>query len=118
MGYESRVIIARRYNSDPDWAEVIAELKLSKMAGGFLSLFKNEYTGVYYDFYDGETRIKEDKYGDKLTYATFNDVYEWCVKNARAINYRRLDMLLAVLDSVRTGWVDELDEFIVIHYGY
>lgn len=116
MGYESRVIIGRKLSKD--YVEKIAELNLSKMDGDFLNLFDKEYTGHFYDFYTGDTEVKEDRYGKPLTCATFSKVYKYCLDNAREQNYRRLDMLLAVLNTIRTGWADECNEFIIIHYGY
>lgn len=118
MGYESRVIIARKNALFKGFAEDIAELNLCGMEGDFIDLFDKEYTGRFYDFYAGDTEVKEDRYGKPLTYATFNKVYKYCLNNAHEQNYRRLDMLLAVLNTIRTGWADECNEFIIIHYGY
>ena len=118
MGYESRVIIARKSNIK-GYVEVIAELNLCGMEGGFLGLFDKEYKGELYDFYArNDTEVKEDCYGKPLTYATFNSVYKYCLNYVGIQNYRRLDMLFAVLTAVRTGWADEYNDFIVIHYGY
>lgn len=119
MGYESRVIIARKSSISSKWVEVIAELKLSKMEGSFLDLFDKEYKGEFYDFYaHNDTLVKEDCYGKPLTYATFNNVYKYCLDNACRQNYRRLNMLLALLGTIRTGWAGCEKEFIIIHYGY
>lgn len=118
MGYESRVIIARKNAMFKGFAEDIAELNLCGMDSDFINLFDKEYTGHFYDFYAGDTEVKEDKYGRHLRYATFNKVYKYCLNNACKQNYRRLDMLLAVLNTIRTGWANECNEFIIIHYGY
>ena len=118
MGYESKVIIARRYDKtkQDNVLDIVAELELSKMGGDFLNLFTNEWATGYYDTVSGDTVIK-DKYGDTVKYATFNAVYKWCLDNAYKDKYRRQDMLLAVLNVIRTGWHD-YNDFIIIHYGY
>lgn len=121
MGYESRVIIAKRNTRFKGFAETIAELNLCGMEGDFLDLFDKEYDGNFYDFYAtnvSDERVVKDRYGKPLKYATFNKVYKYCLNNAQRQRYRRLDMLLAVLNTVRTGWADEYNDFIIIHYGY
>ena len=117
MGYESRVIIARK-GSIKGYAETIAEFNLSKVDGEFFNLFDKEYKGDFYDFYEGNTPIKEDRYGDPLKYATFNKVYKWLLDNACKANYRRYDLLLGAMNAVRTGWAGLEKDFILIHYGY
>ena len=116
MGYESRVIIARRGVLE-GYAENIAEFNLCKIDGEFLNLFDKEYEGEFYDFYEGNTPIKEDRYGDALKYTTFSKVYEWLLNNAFEAHYRRYDVLLGAMEAVRRGW-SEIDDFIIIHYGY
>ena len=115
MGYESRVIIGRKLAED--CVEKIAELNLSKMGEGFLSLFDREYKVDFYDFYNGDNKVEEDRYGKPLTYAPFNRVYKYCLDTAQRDNYRRLHMLLAVLNVVRQCW-DDYEDFVIIHYGY
>lgn len=119
MGYESRVIIARRYNTkkQDNILDILAELPLSKMGGDFRDLFANEWKTGYYHLPSGQTIIK-DKYDRTVTYAPFRKVHKWCVENANEQRYRRLDLLLAVLDSIQRGWNYDLGEIIVIHYGY
>lgn len=118
MGYESRVVIAKRYNTkkQDNILDTVAELELSGMGVDFLNLFNKEWKTGYYDMVSNQT-IVTDKYGKTVTYTTFNTVYKWCLDNAGKEKYRRLDMLLAVLNVVRTGWYDYKD-FIIIHYGY
>ena len=118
MGYESRLIIARKSNVMRGFAENIAEFNMCKVNGEFLNLFNKEYTGEFYDFYEGNTPIKEDKYGDRLKYTTFNKAYKWLLDNARKENYRRYDLLLGAMNAIREGWAGEINEFIIIHYGY
>lgn len=118
MGYESRVIIARRGEIIPNYAEPIAEFNLCKIDGDFLDLFDEEYKGDFYDFYEGNTPIKEDRYGDPLKYATFGRVYQWLLDNVRDKNFRRYDLLLGAMNVVRTCWEDTEKDFIIIHYGY
>ena len=118
MGYETRVIIARKSSVFKECAETIAELNLSKVDGGFLDLFDKEYKREFYDFYGHDDRVVEDRYGDKLKYATFNTVYKWLLDNVGRANYRRYNMLLGLLTAIRTGWAGETNEFVIIHYGY
>ena len=117
MGYESRVIIARK-SAIKFHAENIAELNLCKVDGEFLNLFNKEYKREFYDFYGCDDRVVKDKYGDSLKYATFNAVYKWLLDNVDKAHYRRYDMLLGILTAIRTGWADSLNEFVIIHYGY
>ena len=117
MGYESRVIIARRF-SGSEYAEDIVEMKLGKVSDGFLQLFKEEYDGRFFDFYGCDAQITQDKYGKPLTYAPFDKVYEWLVKNVHEANYRRYNMLFALMREVRSGWAGDTEDFVLIHYGY
>ena len=117
MGYESRIIIARK-GCIKGYVETIAEFNLCKVEGEFLNLFDKEYKLDFYDFYEGNNPIKEDRYGDPLKYATFNKVYKWLLDNVRKANYRRYDLLLGAMNAVREGWVGEINDFIIIHYGY
>lgn len=116
MGYESRVIIARK-GVIKGFAESIAEFNLCKVDGEFFELFTKEYKGNFYDFYEGNTPIKEDRYGDPLKYATFNAVYKWLLDNTRKKEFRRYDLLLGAMNVIRTCW-DNYNDFILIHYGY
>lgn len=118
MGYESRVIIARKNTMFKGFVEVIAELNLCGVDDGLLQLFDRDFKGHFYDFYGCDDEVKEDKYGKPLTYTTFNRAYKYCLNSVQEQNYRRLKLLLAVLNEVRTGWADEYNDFIIIHYGY
>lgn len=117
MGYESRVIIARK-GCIKGYAEVLAEFNMCGVHGEFLNLFDKEYKGDFYDFYEGNTPIKEDRYGNPLKYTTFNKVYKWLLDNVRDKGYRRYDLLLGVMNMVRTGWTGVINDIIIIHYGY
>ena len=118
MGYESKVIIARKFNREQnDVLDILAELELSGMPVGFLNLFVTEWKTGYYDTASNTTIVK-DKYGATVKYATFNKVYKWCLNNALLERYRRVDLLTAVLNSIRIGWADDIGQIIVIHYGY
>ncbi len=117
MGYESRVIIARK-GVVTGYAETIAEFNLCKVNGEFFDLFDKEYKGNFYDFYEGNTPIKKDRYGDALKYTTFNKAHKWLLDNARRENYRRYDLLLSAMNAIREGWAGEINNFILIHYGY
>ena len=117
MGYESNVIIARKYHKRQDNVlDIVAELALCGMCGEFLDLFDREWKTGYYDLVSGMT-ITQDRYDKPITYATFNKVYKWCLDNAHKENYRRLDILLGILNSVRENWYD-YGEFVILHYGY
>ena len=120
MGYESRVIIARKYSAKQDSCiDIVAELNLCKMDGDFLDLFDKEWKTGYYET-SAEKTIVTDKYDKVVTYAPFNKVYKWCLDNANGKDghrYRRLDVLIGVLNAVRLGWHDYKD-FVIIHYGY
>ena len=118
MGYESRVIIVRKNSMFKGYGEVIAELNLCKVDDTFLNLFTSEYKGHFYDFYGCDAEVKTDKYDKPLTYTSFAKVYRWLLDNVQTARYRRYDMLLALLQTIRTGWADETGEFIILHYGY
>ena len=83
----------------------------------FSIVFSNSYVTGYYDNVSGQT-IVTDKYGKVVTYAPFRKVYKWCLDNANVVRYRRLDLLLTVLQSIERGWYDDIGNIIVIHYGY
>ena len=118
MGYEERVVIARRYGKKQENVmDILAELNLCGMPNGFRDLFTSEWKTGYYDSTSGMTVIK-DKYDKTVTYTTFRKVHKWCIEKANLEHYRRLDLLLSVLDSIQRGWYYDLGDIIIIHYGY
>ena len=117
MGYESKVIIARKYGTKKyACTEIIAQINLCGMPNGFDELFTKEYPNGYYVLETAE-KITTDKYDAPVTYAKLDTVLKWALDNALEARYRRMDLLIATLTSVRQGWGNDKD-LIVIHYGY
>lgn len=113
MGYESKIIIARKLT--PDCLDVIAELNMSVTTGEFVDLFDKEWEHGYLSNTHGDL-IKTDRYGATLKYATFPRVFRWCLNNEKNVNYARLNILTAILFEVKRNW--DTEDIIVIHYGY
>lgn len=116
MAYESKVFIVERCEDITTYYDKIAELDLCTIerANGWRELFNKDIEGALY--YDGK-RIKTDRYGDKLKYATFEEVLAWCegVTDSDLLDYRRFKLLRNLLSSIDTTLWDSL---IIIHYGY
>jgi hypothetical protein len=122
MGYESKLYIVEKGiitdENNMRYARVIAMFDMCKIAD-LISVFESE-TDCYFYADDGNTKILEDRYGDKLKEATVKDVLytmEEALDNGET--YRRIFPLVSTL---RTIYEQQRDytwgEIVVLHYGY
>lgn len=113
MGYESRLYVVEHHESG--FAEKIAVFDMCKMYyNGWVELFNKEFMGnLYAD--DGNTLIKEDNYGEKLSYAELDAVLGWLKETEEILCYRRIAPLIGYLEGI-----DKADWYRVkiVHYGY
>ena len=130
MGYESKVYICSRINSNEYiYNEVIAAVDMCKMSydTGWHDLFNKKLNGVFLGFdhdnprnQDWENEELLDAYDEPMMYADIDTVKEWVNKQIdNGDDYRRLFVLTAVLDSFdKTQWESDRAKLIVVHYGY
>lgn len=124
MGYESRIIVARRTvweRSGFVWFEKLSEMWLSKVGYGFPEIFTTEIeSDIYGDGFkensNEEYELTVDKYGDICKYADVQTVIDW-LENAEAKeHYRRFTPAIAMLKAYTAEkWRGDI---VVIHYGY
>ena len=120
MGYENRLYVVDYHKDISNWAEVIAVFNLSKTGyNNLYNLFKealvvpDEFT--MYDM-DGDNRIKEDRYGRKLTYASIDDTIKAIKEDEEEYgHYRRYTPVVAFLESIKN---EHYENLIVVNYGY
>ena len=122
MGYESRLYVVEKsrhiYPSDNGmvWGEVVAMFDLCKCypVSGELCKYPNTNAYIYAD--DGNTKILEDKYGEKLKEIPIKDtikIIKKAIKNDDG--YRRYKPFLKLLEGFN---LDEWNDLVVLHYGY
>ena len=124
MGYESRIIVAKRTVWDDSglvWFEKLADMYLSKVGGNFPDIFTTEVeSNIYGDGFkmnsEEEIELTEDKYGDTCCYTDVQTVIKW-LENAEAEeHYRRFTPAIAMLKAYAAEkWEGDI---VVIHYGY
>lgn len=117
MGYESRVLVVNvhRYPSlDFCYAQIVADVRLSKMGSEFHSLFDKE---IDFDiFIDDDEEARVDKYGDTLKEAGLDEILAWLKAEINNSNpHRRIPLLYGTLSSLDPNRWEELH---IIHYGY
>ena len=120
MGYENRLYVVDYHKNVSNWAEVIAMFNLSTTGyNNLYSLFKeaptvpDEFT--MYDT-DGNTAIKKDGYGRKLTYASIDDTIKAIKEDEEEYgHYRRYTPVVAFLESIKN---ENYENLIVVNYGY
>lgn len=123
MGYESKlyVIEKTRCSFDDDgykYAQVIAMFDMCKFYGLSDRLTKSPKTNYYFYADDGNTRVLEDMYGDKLTETSLADVIEILEEQIdNGETYRRIYPALAALKELEEH-KDQWHELAVLHYGY
>lgn len=127
MGYESRVYIISKCKIS-EYSEVVAMIDLGKLDNSdFYDLFTCPIDfRAYHD--DGNTLIREDRYGDLCSYAYLHDVLEWLkpyykeqkkIYNGKYRMYRRLRPLYELLKSFdNPQWVNQSNDILILHYGY
>ena len=136
MGYETKLIIGREcsasdeydYSTEParktgkkeTYFMSYAEIDLCKAGTNALSKamcgFKNKDKNHHWYFYghDGNTPIKEDKYGDKWIPQTIDSILEPMKIDYANGNYRRFKWAIALLESMKS----DNEEIKVLIYSY
>ena len=124
MGYESRIIVARRTvweRSGLVWFEKLSEMWLSKVGYNFPEIFTTEIeSNIYGDGFkensNEEYELTIDKYGDICKYTDIQTVIDWLENAEKREHYRRHTPAIAMLKAYAAEqWEGEL---VVIHYGY
>ncbi len=127
MGYESRFyVVEKSLVSDPDdgrWAEVVAEYNLAKCYEVSDKIRNYPITDCYIYATDGNTRIKEDCYGEPLREIPLTDLIQIVTDamnkdtdpESGKLPYRRFQPLLSLLTGFNTK---QWGELVVLHYGY
>lgn len=124
MGYESRIIVARRdvfEGTEEIWFEKLADMRLSCCGYGFPEIFTTEIeANIYGDGFEENSKeeydLTEDKYGDICKYTDVQTVINW-LENAEAKeHYRRFTPAIAMLKAYAAEKWD--GKLVVIHYGY
>ena len=122
MGYESKLIIAKGFNDKNDgtgYHSKVVTIDMCRMGGDdWFSLFSKVFPGEVY-IEDENKPTTEDKYGDRLTYATVREVYNWCQSHHNdktGFVYWRQSVLEAMLKEIILSGNDR--DLLVIHYGH
>ena len=115
MGYESRVFIVEEHDTTK-WSDVIAVVNMCKMGPGFKGIFTQPVSNDFYAPNDGNARVKEDAYGEKIKAADVQTVINFLEQEVkRGEDYRRIKPLLSLLKSFEPAKCRNLK---VYHYGY
>ena len=125
MGYESKLIIAKRdvwTRCGSVWFEKLAEINMSVCGTGFRDIFTTEIeSDIFGDgFEKGSTEdtfvMTEDCYGKVCKYTDLQTVIDYMEKEEAKEHYRRYAVALAMLKAFQAEeWESSL---VVIHYGY
>ena len=123
MGYESKIIVAVRYEmANSIWFNQLATIDLSRCDGNFRDIFTTEVeSDIYGDGYepnDSENTfvMTEDRYGDICKYTDVQTVIDYLEKAMTRGHYRRYAVALATLKAfAMENWEGKI---VVIHYGY
>jgi hypothetical protein len=127
MGYESRIYFCREYNfPEPiHHSEIIAMIDMCKMGYSdtvmkFRNCFDVETTFAIYipgcDEDGNEIMIDEteDKYGDRIKYASdVDELYNLAMKMAEENDYWRFNILKGMIENFK-----EYPDIKIVHYGY
>lgn len=122
MGYESRLYVVAKSNFRNDtgkiYADVIAMFNMCKCYELSDILTRQKETDCYIYADDGNTRIVEDRYGEKLTEASIPFVISTLEKILdNGEDYRRVYPLLNALKTFEEK-KDKWSDLAVLHYGY
>lgn len=113
ISYDSKIIIVEEKNK---FYDNIAILDLCCMGynNHWDKLFDKELGNSIY--FEGRKQ-NVDQYGEKLKYATFQEVLDWCNKitDKELLEYRRFKILKSFLSSLD---LKDWTNIIIIHYGY
>lgn len=123
MGYESKLYIVEKSNLTPDkdgkrYADVIVMFNMRKFYELSDILREQKETDCYIFADDGNTKILEDRYDQKLTESSIPfviSILEKILKSGEG--YRRIYPLLNALKAFNEQ-KDKWGELAVLHYGY
>lgn len=122
MGYESKLIIVEKWQSDmSSLGETIAELDLAGMPNTFFPINKTFEYEVEKPVYvgrgfNGSEEVIEDCYGKKLRYTTVGKLLKVLYACEAEEHYRRTEMAINILktfENTNNYW----DNVVVVHYG-
>lgn len=119
MGYESKLVVVKKWNYDSidSFGETIAELNLCKMPDTFFPInetFENEIEPNKYIFMN-DSEVSDDKYGEKIRYTSVEKLLKVLYKCEAEEYYRRTEMAINLLKSFTTN---DWENVVVFHYGY
>ena len=120
MGYESKLVIVRKWNFDAgdSFGETIAELNLCEMPNSFFPInetFENELEEGKKIFMASK-EVDTDCYGYRVRYTTPEKLLEVLHKCEAEEHYRRTGMAINLLKSFEED--DNWYDIFVFHYGY
>lgn len=120
MGYEQKLIIVDQHDSITDdsgnsWAEVISILNLCKADIPVSEFFRESNCYIYFDG-DGNTRVTEDGYGDRLTECIdVPELLNWLKSQYAKEHYRRYAVAIGLIESC---YEQKWNNLKILHYGY
>ena len=119
MGYESKLVVVKKWNFDStdSFGETIAELNLCGMPNSFFPVsetFENEIEEGKYIYMNNE-EVSDDKYGEKIRYTSVEKLLKVLYKCEAEEHYRRTEMAINLLKSFTTN---DWEDVVVFHYGY
>ena len=117
MGYESKLYVVDKHHwkwSNESWGEVVALFDLCKVYN--LDFKKYPPTDCYIYADDGNTEIREDKYGDPLREIPIKDAIQMIEEAIEKENYyRRYQPCLSLLKGFNPN---DWEDLVVLHYGH
>ena len=121
MGYESKLYICEGGRSLTDqngmkFAPIIAMLNLSKTGMDEVAevCYSSPETKYYIYADDGNTKILEDRYGEKLREVDIDLLISAMSEENRRGYYRRYQMAIGVLETAKKDFRNP----VVLHFGY
>lgn len=117
MGYESKLIVVRKWGIDSisSLGETVAELNLSEMPNEFFPIEKTFENEIEKPIYMISEEVMKDKYCKVLRYTSVKKLLKVLYKCEAKEHYRRTELAINTLKSfLSKDWED----IIVVHYGY
>lgn len=113
MGYESRLFVVKKYGTG--WAEVMGMINMCKVYPMSDVMRRYPKTECYIYMSDGQTKIEEDMYGEKLKEIPLDEAI-MIVERAQNKDpgYVRYEICLDMLRAFQKYSGD----LVVLHFGY
>ena len=119
MGYELKMYLATKH-SHSEYRQVIGTIDLCKLGRGKLADFiqdsKAESEDVFVYASDGNTRITEDSYGDKLWEVDVEKLLPVMVEANKKEPYRRFNLAIPMMETLLKDFKEVTP--VAIFYGY